>query len=70
MSYNGSLNFGLLADYDGVPDLDVIEDGIKDSLEELKRAARAQGAAAKTGNGGGAAEPTEAGNGRRTPTGA
>ena len=68
MSYNGKLNFGLLADYDGLPDLDVIERGIKDSLEELKRAARAKGAAAKTGNGGGAAEPTEAGNGRRTPT--
>jgi diacylglycerol O-acyltransferase len=67
MSYNGSLNFGLLADYDGVPDLDVIEDGIKDSLEELKRAARAQGAAAKAGNGGDA-QPTEAGNGRRTRT--
>jgi diacylglycerol O-acyltransferase / wax synthase len=61
MSYNGKLNFGLLADYDGVPDLDVIEQGIVDSLEELKRAARAQGAAAKAG------EPTEAGNGRRTP---
>ena len=40
MSYNGKLNFGLLADYDGLPDLDVIEQGIKDSLEELKRAAR------------------------------
>jgi diacylglycerol O-acyltransferase / wax synthase len=67
MSYNGKLNFGLLADYDGLPDLDVIEDGIKDSLEELKRAARAQGTAGKTGDGGGAAKPTEAGNGRRTP---
>jgi len=64
MSYNGKLNFGLLADYDGLPDLDVIEQGIVDSLEELKRAARAQGAAAKT------AEPAEAGNGRRTPAGA
>jgi WS/DGAT/MGAT family acyltransferase len=61
MSYNGKLNFGLLADYDGLPDLDVIEQGIVDSLEELKRAARAQGAAPK------AAEPAEAGNGRRTP---
>jgi WS/DGAT/MGAT family acyltransferase len=64
MSYNGKLNFGLLADYDGVPDLDVIEQGIVDSLEELKRAARTHGVAAK------AAEPTEAGNGRRTPAGA
>jgi diacylglycerol O-acyltransferase / wax synthase len=64
MSYNGKLNFGLLADYDALPDLDVIEQGIVDSLEELKAAARAQGATAK------AAEPTEAGNGRRTPAGA
>jgi WS/DGAT/MGAT family acyltransferase len=62
MSYNGKLNFGLLADYDGLPDLDVIEQGIVDSLAELKRAARAQGAAPKAGAG----APTEAGNGRRT----
>jgi WS/DGAT/MGAT family acyltransferase len=62
MSYNGKLNFGLLADYDGLPDLDVIEQGIVDSLAELKRAARAQGAPAKAGAG----APTEAGNGRRT----
>ena len=66
MSYNGKLNFGLLADYDGLPDLDVIQQGIVDSLEELKRAARAQGAAAKAGDGSGA-KPTKAGNGRRTP---
>jgi hypothetical protein len=37
-----------------------------DSLEELKRAARAHGAAAKAGDGSGA-KPTKAGNGRRTP---
>jgi diacylglycerol O-acyltransferase / wax synthase len=67
MSYNGKLNFGLLADYDALPDLDVIQQGIVDSLEELKRAARAQGAAAKAGNGSDA-KPTKAGNGRRTPT--
>jgi WS/DGAT/MGAT family acyltransferase len=66
MSYNGKLNFGLLADYDGLPDLDVIQQGIVDSLEELKRAARAQGAAATAGDGSGA-KPTKAGNGRRTP---
>jgi WS/DGAT/MGAT family acyltransferase len=66
MSYNGQRYCGLLADYDGLPDLDVIEQGIVDSLEELKRAARAQGAAAKAGDGSDA-KPTKAGNGRRTP---
>lgn len=40
MSYNGSLNFGLLADYDAIPDLDVIEDGIEASRDELLAAAR------------------------------
>jgi WS/DGAT/MGAT family acyltransferase len=69
MSYNGKLNFGLLADYDALPDLDVIQQGIVDSLEELKRAARAQGAAAKGGNGSDA-KSRKADSGRRTPTGA
>jgi len=35
MSYNGSINFGLLGDYDVLPDLDVIADGIAGSLAEL-----------------------------------
>jgi len=41
MSYNGKLNFGLLADYDAVPDLEVLERGIADARDELLRAARA-----------------------------
>jgi diacylglycerol O-acyltransferase len=40
MSYNGTLNFGLLADYDALPDVDAIAEGITDSLNELKAAAR------------------------------
>jgi WS/DGAT/MGAT family acyltransferase len=44
MSYNGSIDFGLLADYDALPDLDVITEGIDASLEELLAAARARGA--------------------------
>jgi WS/DGAT/MGAT family acyltransferase len=40
MSYNGGIDFGLLADYDAVPDLDVIVSGISESLEELLAAAR------------------------------
>ncbi|MBV8943152.1 MAG: wax ester/triacylglycerol synthase family O-acyltransferase [Solirubrobacterales bacterium] len=40
MSYNGGLEFGLLADYDAVADLELIEAGIIDSLAELLAAAR------------------------------
>ena len=67
MSYNGKMNFGLLADYDAVPDLDVVERGISDSLEQLKRAARARTAAATASNGDGAAR-ADAGGDRPTPT--
>ena len=42
MSYNGKLNFGLLADYDALPDLDVIVEGIEESRDELLAAARRQ----------------------------
>ncbi|MGI8511924.1 MAG: WS/DGAT/MGAT family O-acyltransferase [Solirubrobacteraceae bacterium] len=41
MSYNGRLNFGLLADYDALPDLDVIQEGLEKSRDELLEAARA-----------------------------
>ncbi len=40
MSYNGGIDYGLLADYDALPDLDVIADGINESLAELLAAAR------------------------------
>jgi diacylglycerol O-acyltransferase len=40
MSYNGKMNFGLLADYDALPDLDVILEGLVESRDELMRAAR------------------------------
>ncbi len=35
ISYNGQMNFGLLADYDALPDLDVVGEGIRASLAEL-----------------------------------
>jgi WS/DGAT/MGAT family acyltransferase len=35
MSYNGCVGFGLLADLDALPDLDVIAEGIAESLAEL-----------------------------------
>ncbi len=39
MSYNGGINFGLLADYDAVEDLDLIAAGIETSIDELDEAA-------------------------------
>jgi diacylglycerol O-acyltransferase / wax synthase len=38
MSYNGGIDYGLLADYDALPDIDVIADGIDASLRELLEA--------------------------------
>jgi len=35
MSYNGQMNFGLLGDYDAMPDIDVVADAIEASLAEL-----------------------------------
>lgn len=35
MSYRGGMNFGLLADYDAMEDVEVIADGISDSIAEL-----------------------------------
>ncbi|HEY2653289.1 MAG TPA: wax ester/triacylglycerol synthase family O-acyltransferase [Solirubrobacteraceae bacterium] len=49
MSYNGRLEYGLLADYDALPDLQVIVDGIDEALDELLEAAR--GKVASPGNG-------------------
>ena len=39
MSYNGQLGFGLLADYDAIPDLGVIAEGLEKSISELLEAA-------------------------------
>lgn len=39
-SYDGHLDFGLLADFDTIPDIDVISDGVRESLAELVRLAR------------------------------
>jgi WS/DGAT/MGAT family acyltransferase len=60
MSYNGQMNFGLLGDYDALPDIGAIADGIAASLAELvARAAR------ETGGGDGAGPTARAGAARR-----
>jgi diacylglycerol O-acyltransferase len=40
MSYNGKLDFGLLADYDAIPDLEQMAEFFQESLEELLTAAK------------------------------
>jgi hypothetical protein len=35
LSYAGRLDFGLVADYDGVPDLEVLAGDLRASIEEL-----------------------------------
>ncbi len=45
MSYNGRVEYGLLGDYDALPDIDVIADGIDAALQELLTAARGESAA-------------------------
>jgi WS/DGAT/MGAT family acyltransferase len=42
ISYNGAIDFGLLGDYDALPDIDVIAEGIEASLAELLEVARSR----------------------------
>jgi hypothetical protein len=47
MSYNGAIDFGLLGDFDAMEDIDLISEGISESLDELVEAARDAGKAAE-----------------------
>jgi len=47
MSYNGRINFGLLADFDALPDLDEIAGGLEESLAELVALAKKESGKAK-----------------------
>ncbi len=59
MSYDGQLNFGLLGDYDALPDIDALAGYLRGAIDELLDIARERVGA---GNG--------SGNGRaRTPVG-
>lgn len=46
MSYNGGVDFGLLADYDSMEDVDAVASAIEESLAELAEAAEAAAAPA------------------------
>ncbi len=54
MSYNGGINFGLLADYDAIDDVEDIAAGIEASIAELAEAAEAADAEGKQPNASGA----------------
>jgi WS/DGAT/MGAT family acyltransferase len=43
MSYNGGIDFGLLGDFDAMPDIDFVGDALEEALNELMEAARKQG---------------------------
>ena len=51
MSYNGKVDFGLLADYDAMGDLDSFAGHLDESLAELLKAARKRSASAARANG-------------------
>ncbi len=51
MSYDGGVNFGLLGDYDALPDIDVISAGLEESLAELMRAAGQKSPSARSARG-------------------
>ena len=64
MSYDGRLEYGLLGDYDQLPDIDVVAEGIEASLEELLVAAAGKrSGTANGGKAGGGSEPTRANGG-------
>jgi len=51
MSYNGKVDFGLLADYDALPDIDAFTAHLEESLAELLTAARRAGNTSAKSNG-------------------
>jgi diacylglycerol O-acyltransferase len=72
MSYDGQVNFGLIGDYDGMPDLEDLAKDLEDSIDELieaaggrpgifRRFAPREGVDAATQNGGGEREESPAG---------
>jgi hypothetical protein len=72
MSYDGQVNFGLIGDYDGMPDLEDLAQDIEASIAELielvggrpgilRRFLPGEGGATATRNGGGEREESPAG---------
>jgi hypothetical protein len=58
MSYNGGMNFGLLGDFDSLPDIDSIGDSIHNGISELVALASTTDGAPETARRNGAARDT------------
>ena len=68
MSYNGKIEYGLLGDYDALPDIDLIAEGIDSALAELLAAARGkEGQRGRSNGAGQASKPAAQRNGGPTP---
>ncbi len=65
LSYKGKVEFGLLADYDAIPDLEDLGRHLEESLAELLAAARKSAAPASGANGGEKSRPKRAAAGER-----
>ena len=65
LSYKGKVEFGLLADYDAIPDLEDVGRDLEESLAELLAAARKSAAPASGANGGEKSRPKRAAAGER-----
>jgi diacylglycerol O-acyltransferase len=64
MSYDGALNFGVLGDYDAMPDLEHLADCLHDAIVELEAAAGVGGSQ----NGGGTARAKKPAKSRAKPS--
>jgi diacylglycerol O-acyltransferase / wax synthase len=67
MSYNGKVDFGLLADYDALGDLEAVGGYLEDSLAELLKAARKQSASTARANGSKKGTPGTASKASKAP---
>src|SRR6201994_4599173 len=62
MSYNGGLDYGLLGDFDAMPDIDVVAEGVDEGLQGVLQGAQRQTRTpGEGGNGNGHPEPAAAG---------
>ncbi len=52
MSYNGGMDFGILGDYDAMPDMGLVAERLEGSLAELVAAARSRGEATQAASNG------------------
>ncbi len=70
MSYNGGIDYGLLGDYEALPDIDLLADGIQAGLADLLEAARAKATRAGAGARTEAAQPARPSRTEATGAGA